>query len=195
MSLRLIGRLPRYQGVAGTEGAPMLLSDVTEWDLLCAPQDDIHGALTDEITAAMTRYGAAAVECHSSQYAFTDADVEALFAELAANPASRFLFDSSQAIGTVEAPLLAAFRQSVPAAQVAVGTSPVAGQILHTKATVLLYPDGTGWSLTGSFNLSFSATEQFNIDDLVRSRSRGELIASRIDAMFAWVQAHEGGGG
>jgi hypothetical protein len=170
----------------------MLLSDVTEWDMLCAPQDDIHGALIGEITAALAKYGASAIECHSSQYAFTDQDVSDLFAQIAvANSASRFLFDRSQSTGSTEAPILASFRQKAPAVQVAVGTSSVAGQILHTKATVLIYPDSTGWSLTGSFNLSFSATEQFNVDDLVRSRSRAVLLAQRIDAMFAWVVANE----
>jgi hypothetical protein len=168
----------------------MILGDVTEWDMLCAPQDDIHGALIGEIQTAITKYGATAIECHSSQYAFTDQDVSDLFAQLL-NPASRFLFDQSQSVGHVEAPILASFRQKVPAAQVAVGTSSVAGQILHTKATVLLYPDGSGWSLTGSFNLSFSATEQFNVDDAIRSRSRAELFTARIDAMFEWVAANE----
>jgi hypothetical protein len=46
--------------------------------------------------------------------------------------------------------------------------------------------------MTGSFNLSKSAESQFNIVDVVRSRSRAELFASKIDAMFSWVKTNEG---
>lgn len=170
---------------------PQSTSDIQQWDTLAAPQDDIHGFLMAEIAAAIAKYGAPAIECHSSQYGFTDADVAVAFETLSANPASRFLFDKTQAGGTYEAPLIAAFKSKVPAAQVAIGTSSVAGQILHTKAVALLYPDGTGWTMTGSWNVSASAQEQFNIDDFIRSRSRAELFASRIDQMFQWVVAHE----
>src|SRR6266849_6264469 len=66
-----------------------------------------------------------------------------------------------------------------------------AHQILHTKAIAVLYADGTGWTVTGSFNLSASAEQQFNIVDIVGSRSRAELFANRIDAMFDWVKTNE----
>src|SRR5579859_5208254 len=121
---------------------PQSTSDVTQWDTLAAPQDDIHGFLLNEITNAIAKYGAPAIECHSSQYGFTDADVAAAFEQLSANPASRFLFDKTQAAGTYEAPLIAGFKTKVAATQIAIGTSSVAGQILHTKAVALLYPDG-----------------------------------------------------
>jgi hypothetical protein len=170
---------------------PQSTSDVTQWETLAAPQDDIHGYLMGEIASATTKYGAGAIECHSSQYGFTDADVEAAFEQLATNPASRFLFDKTQAAGTYEAPLITKFRAKVLPTQIAVGTSSVAGQILHTKAVALLYPDSTGWTMSGSWNISASAQEQFNIDDFIRSRSRAELFVSRIDAMFSWVTAHE----
>jgi hypothetical protein len=46
--------------------------------------------------------------------------------------------------------------------------------------------------VTGSFNLSRSAQDQFNIVDVVQSRPRAELFAKRIDGMFDWVKANEG---
>lgn len=167
------------------------LADVSEWETLFAPDDDIHGALIFELKAALAAHDAATIEIHSSQYGFTDADVASLFELLAVNPASRFLFDKTQAAGHAEAPLIDDFKSKVAAGQVAIGTSDVAHQILHTKAVALLYPDGTGWTLTGSFNLSASAEKQFNIVDTVRSRARAELFASKIDAMFDWVMANE----
>jgi hypothetical protein len=164
------------------------LGDVQEWSTLFAPDDDIHSALLTELEGAMQISG---VEIHSSQFGFTDADIAQAFATLAKNPASRFLFDRSQAAGHAEAPIIADLKTKVPVGQIAVGTSDVAHQILHTKAVVLLYPDGSGWTLTGSYNLSASAAKQFNIVDIVRSRSRAELFAQRIDSMFDWVLANE----
>jgi hypothetical protein len=167
--------------------------DLQSWDTLFAPDDDIHGALLTELQRAtfylktMTN----GVECHSSQFGFTDQDIADQFALLGQNPKSRFLFDKSQAAGHAEAPIIADLKTKIPAGQMAVGTSDVAHQILHTKAVVLLYPDGTGWTLTGSYNLSASAAKQFNIVDIVRSRSRAELFASKIDSMFDWVLANE----
>jgi hypothetical protein len=193
--LRMIqGPLKLDAALAVATGAKLtvtqLTTDVTEWNTYFAPEDDIHGALITELTAALAQYPADQIELHSSQYGFTDADVAGLFAQFV-NPNSRFLFDKTQAGGTHEAPLLADFKTKVPAAQVAVGTSSVAHQILHTKAVVLLFPDGGGWTFTGSFNLSASAEEQFNIVDVVRSRSRAALFAAQIDAMFTWVSTHE----
>lgn len=165
--------------------------DVTEWDTYFAPDDDVHGVLIAELEHATGSYPTGTVEIHSSQYGFTDADVADLFITLAVNPNSRFLFDKTQAAGTKESPIISELRSRVNAGQMAVGTSDVAHQILHTKAVALLYPDGTGWTFTGSFNLSASAAEQFNIVDVVRSRSRAELFAKMIDKMFSWVIQNE----
>ena len=163
--------------------------DLQSWDVLFAPDDDIHAAMMAELDKAVAI--GAGVECHSSQFGFTLPDVAQAFIALSKNPKSRFLFDKTQAAGHAETPLITQMRAAIPAGQMAVGTSDVAGQILHTKAIVLLYPDGTGWTMTGSWNVSNSADEQFNIDDFVRSRSRAMLFASKIDAMFAWVAANE----
>lgn len=191
--LRLIPRtsVDLRSTVTVTQGA----GDVTEWSTLFAPDDDVHGALVFEIKSALSLYDAEEIECHSSQYGFTDPDIAALLIFLASNPASRFLFDKTQAAGHYEAPIIEQFRDAISESQVAVGTSSVAHQILHTKAVALLYPDGTGWTFTGSYNLSASAAKQFNVVDVVRSRSRAELFASMIDKMFNWVAQNEPQGG
>lgn len=190
--LRLLGS----QQVPSSAEAPAVhvvlpTGDFTEFDMLFAPTDDIHGALVTELEHATGDFPSGSVECHSSQYGFTDADVADLFVALSPNASSRFLFDKSQAQGHAEAPIIADLKQRIPAPQMAVGTSDVAHQILHTKAVALLYPDATGWVLTGSYNLSHTAGEQFNIVTLIRSRSAAELVAQRIDEMFDWVMANE----
>jgi hypothetical protein len=167
--------------------------DVTSWDTYFAPDDDIHGILLAELSAAVVLSNSQQPpEVHSSQFGFTDQDIADAFAALAINRASRFLFDKTQEAGHYEEPIVKAMVAKMEYQQWAIGTSKKAGQILHTKAVVLLYPDGTGWTMTGSFNLSASAENQFNIVDVVRSRSRAELFANRIDAMFDWVKTNQG---
>src|SRR4029077_21056755 len=139
--------------VPGQVAASQSLADISSIETLFAPDDDIHGALLDILKRAPV-----GTECHSSQYGFTDQDIADEFLLLAANPASRFLFDKTQAAGPHDAPILDGFKSHLPdEAQMAIGTSSDAHQILHTKAVALLYPDGTGWTMTGSFNLSASA--------------------------------------
>lgn len=182
MSLRMIGPPTGSHGdVTQSTG------DITSWDTYFAPDDDIHAV----IAAALAQAAPKRAECHSSQYGFTDQDIADLFVQLATNDKSRFLFDKTQEAGHYERPIVQAMLKKIGEAQWAIGTSPKAHRILHTKAIALLYPDGTGWTVTGSFNLSRSAEEQFNIVDVVGSRSRAELFASRIDAMFNWVKTNE----
>src|SRR5438105_9683501 len=173
----------------GAAKVPQPVADVETWDTYFAPEDDIHTVIVDELERA----NSLKAECHSSQYGFTNADIASAFAALGKQKGSRFLFDKTQEAGRSERPIVQALVTKLRANQWAIGTSSRARQILHTKAIALLYPDGSGWSITGSFNLSRSAQDQFNIVDVVRSRSRAELFASRIDAMFAWVKANEGG--
>ena len=168
---------------------PQPTGDVQSWETYFAPDDDIHGVIVDELRRAVT----AKAECHSSQYGFTDQDIADLFVKLGKNKLSHFLFDKTQAAGTHERPVLQKMLGSIPASQWAIGTSSKAHQILHTKAIAIRYGDGTGWTVTGSFNLSHSAEDQFNIVDVVRSRSRADLFVSRLSAMFDWVKANEPG--
>jgi hypothetical protein len=187
---------PSYELGVSQLGGPTTIqptTDVSEWMTYFGPVDDIHGILMDELEAA-TDWAADPVkipEIHSSQYAFTDADVAREFAVLAGNPRSRFLFDQSQAGGAYEDPVLKVLLKEIPRPQWAIGWSPIHHAILHTKAIAILYANGDGFTMTGSFNLTRSAEEQFNIVDMVRSRSRAELFANQIDSMFNWVRRHE----
>ena len=183
--LRIISR----EGV-GKLGAIQSTGDVTSWDTLSAPDDDIPAAIIAEQQAAIAKYGAANIEQHSSQYGFTLQAIADLFKQISVNKASRYLFDSSQGGGTAEKPIITDFFGIVPQAQRAIGRTQF-GAILHEKGITNLYPDGTGWTVTGSFNLSASASKQFNVVDIVRSRSRAELFKSRIDEMFDYVATHE----
>jgi hypothetical protein len=182
MSLKMIGS--RRKGLdTVTQGT----GDVKSWDTYFAPDDDIHGV----IVAGLTRAAQKGAECHSSQYGFTDQDIADVFVQLAKNSHSRFLFDKVQEAGPKERPIVQAMLKHIRVAQWAIGTSKKAHQILHTKAIAVLYPDGTGWTVTGSFNLSASAEQQFNIVDVVGSRSRAELFANRIGGMFEWVKTNQ----
>ena len=182
MSLKMIGSRSR-----GLDTVTQATGDVKSWDTYFAPDDDIHGV----IRAGLTQAAQKGAECHSSQYGFTDQDIADLFVKLAKSTRSRFLFDKVQEAGPKERPIVQAMLKHIGKAQWAIGTSKKAHQILHTKAIAVLYADGTGWTVTGSFNLSASAEQQFNIVDIVGSRSRAELFANRIDAMFDWVKTNE----
>lgn len=173
--------------LGGPESVTQPTSDVTAWDTYFAPDDDIHGVILKALQLAPL--GTVVL---SSQFGFTDADIADEFARLAVTPACRFLFDKTQEAGHYERPIVQALVAKLAADQWAIGTSKKAGQILHTKAIVLLYPDGASWTVTGSFNLSASAQNQFNIVDVVVSQSRADLFARMIRAMFDWVKTHQG---
>ncbi len=172
---------------AGAVGVIQPTGDVEQWDTYFAPVDDIHGILL----ADLKKGAAAGAECHSSQYGFTNQDIADVFTALGQQAGSRFLFDKSQEAGATERPIVQKLVAQLKPNQWAIGTSSKAQQILHTKAIALLYPDGSGWTATGSFNLSRSAQDQFNIVDVIRSTSRAKLFAQRIDAMFDWVKTNE----
>jgi hypothetical protein len=181
---------------SGHVGVQQGLGDVTSWDTYFAPDDDIHGILLAALTAAPE-----GTICTSSQFGFTDQDIADQFARLGATPESRFLFDKSQEAGVHERPVVQGLVKMLKPEQWAIGTSKKAGQILHTKAVVLTYPPVTvvhpdpesfmDWTMTGSFNLSASAQNQFNIVDVVVSPSRAALFRKNIEAMFDWVKTHQ----
>lgn len=175
----------------GTHSIPELsiqqpVTDVISWDTYFAPDDNIHGVLLAALKAAPD-----GTICTSSQFGFTDQDIADEFARLASNPASRYLFDRSQEMGHTERPIVQALVAKLQPDQWAIGTSKKAHQILHTKAVVLTYPTGPGWTMTGSFNLSKSAESQYNIVDVIISPSRAKLFRENIEAMFAWVHQNE----
>lgn len=129
--------------------------------------------------------------CYSSQYGFTDPIIAQLFGELGKNPSSRFLFDRSQFDGRYEKPIVETLTATLQPEQWAIGTSNVGDEILHSKIIALLYPDNTGWTFSGSFNLSASAEKEFNIADFVWDRTRAESFATQIQTQLSWCRAHQ----
>jgi hypothetical protein len=181
---------PVTEFTPGHMGAIQSTVDVRSWATYFAPDDDVLGAILAMLDAAISVPGVVTL---SSQYGFTLPEVATRFAVLGKQPDSRFLFDKTQEAGRAERPVVQTLVKQLQPAQWAIGTSSKAGQILHEKGIVHLYPDGRGITLTGSFNLSTSASKQFNVIDIVESRSRAELFASRIQAMFDWVKKNEPG--
>ena len=165
--------------------------DVTDWTTYWSPeQGDL---ITQELIKELQTGVLSNAICYFSMYSFTDADVAQQLIRLAKNGASRFLFDRSQFEGHYERSLVTQFVGPLPANQWGIGTSPVGDEILHSKIIALLYPDGTGFTFSGSFNLSESAQKEFNIADFIWSRSRAEVVASQIQAKLSWVQEHQPG--
>ena len=165
-------------------------TDITEWTTLWAP--DEGPAITTAVLAQIEDGHAKGATLFSSQYGFTDASIaEAMGVFGATNPANRYLFDSSEYGGTYEKPIVDALIAKLQPNQWGIGTSSVDGQILHSKILALLYPDGTGWTFSGSFNLSSSAEKEFNLADFIWSRSRAEAFSAQIQEKLTWVQTNQ----
>lgn len=180
--MRMYGRVVEI----GKLAVPQPLTDVLSWDTYFAPDDDIHAILLTALREAPT-----GTIVTSSQFGFTDQDIATEFLRLSATAESRFLFDKSQEAGHAERPIVQALIRGLAPEQWAIGTSKKAHQILHTKAVVLTYPFAAGWTMTGSFNLSKSAQDQFNIVDVVVSQSRTALFRRMIEEMFLWVKTNQ----
>lgn len=165
-------------------------SDVTAWTTMWAPTEG--DAITAAVLAQVQDANAKQATVFSSQYSFTDAGIaQAMGDNGAANQASRFLFDKSQYSDSHEQPLVEDLIARLRSDQWGIGTSPVGDNILHSKIVAILYPDGTGWTFSGSFNLSDSAQAEFNIADLIWSRARAEAFAAQIQEMLTFVQTHQ----
>lgn len=152
--------------------------DVTEWTTLWSPQDDVQAPVLAELERAVQAHA----QLFSTQYSVTIPQVFEAFTQLAPN-ASVFVFDRSQAEGHEEREHIEAFCRQVPSSQWAIGESSE-DEILHAKVLAILYPDGSGWTFSGSYNLSESAQRELNVVDLVRSRSRAEAFAQVIQAQL-----------
>ncbi len=167
-----------------------MFTDVVSWEVLFAPEQgaEITSTVLVNIEKAITNHGT----IYSSQYSCDDKGIiNAFLANGKQNPQSLFLFDKSQYFGRYERPLIDNFIQSLPPTQWAIGTSSVDDQILHSKIIAILYPDNTGWSFSGSFNLSTSAEKEFNIAHFIESRQLAEVIVGQIKEKFAWVKSHQ----
>lgn len=180
----------RRESVGNVGLAEQSLGDVTSWFTYWAPDDG--QAIHDAVLAQVQDAAAKQATVYSSQFGFTDQDIADAFAAAGvAQPLSRFLFDKSQEAGTYERPIVQGLVSKLQPDQWAIGTSSDAGQILHLKAVAILYLDGTGWTFSGSYNLSSSASRQLNIADLISSRSRAEVFVQQIGKMLMWVQQNE----
>ncbi len=165
-------------------------TDITGWTTMWAP--DSGPAITAAVEAQLQDGLAQGAAIYSSQYGFTDANIATTMGLIGVkNPESRFLFDRSQFSGRYEKPIVEALIAKLQPIQWGIGTSSVDDEILHSKIVALLYPNGTGWTFSGSFNLSSSAEKEFNIADFIWSRQRAEAFAAQIQAKLSWCQANQ----
>ena len=164
--------------------------DVTNWETFWAPDDGPK--ITATILARLQDASSKGAALFSSQYSFTDTSLSTVMNEIGRGvPASRFLFDSSCYASANDKAAVETVIAGLASDQWGVGTSSVDGEILHSKIMALLYPDGTGWTFSGSFNLSSSAEKEFNVADFIWSRSRAENFASQIQQKLSWVLTNQ----
>jgi hypothetical protein len=165
-------------------------TDVTGWETIWAP--DNGAQITAAILAQINDGHANGATLFSSQYSYTDENIAAAM-NLAGkvNPANRYLFDASCTSSANDKAAVGAATAGLAADQWGVGTSSVGQEILHSKIAALLYPDGRGWTFSGSFNLSSSAEKEFNLADFIWSRSRAEQFASKIQSALTWVLTNQ----
>ncbi len=165
-------------------------TDLTSWSTLWAPESG--DAITAEVLAQLQDGLAAGATLFSSQYGFTDQPIAQVMAAIGkAFPESRFLFDRSEYMGRYEKPVVDALIAQLQPDQWAIGTAPDGSDILHSKILALVYPDGRGWTFSGSFNLSASAAREFNVADFIWSRSRAEAFAAEIQTRLSWCRANQ----
>ena len=169
---------------------PVQWMDVTGWTTLWAPED---GAAIEAAVLAQVQDGyAKGGILYGSNYSFTLPELAAVMGEWgAANPANRYLFDWSEYETLNDRNAVTTATKGLRPDQWAVGTAPDGRDILHSKILAILYPDGSGWTFSGSFNLSTSAAREANICDLIWSRSRAEAFSVEIQKNLSWCLANQ----
>jgi hypothetical protein len=181
---------PQPPAAPPLQSPPIQWTDVTGWTTLWAPDDG--PAITAAVLSQIEDGQAKGATLLASNYGFTDASIATAMGSFgAANPANRYLFDSSEYFDPTEQPLVNNLISQLQADQWAIGTAPDGSDILHSKIAALLYPNGTGWTFSGSFNLSSSAQLEFNIVDFIWSRSRAEAFAQQIQAKLTWCRNNQ----
>lgn len=164
-------------------------TDVTDWQTYWAPDDGIQ--ITQLLLALIEDGFKQDGILYSSQYSFTDASIaKAMNDWSVAQAQNRMLFDSSCYRSAKDKATVDVATAGVPADQWGIGTSSVNGQILHSKIVAIVYPNNTGFTFSGSFNLSADAEEEFNIADFIWSYQRADAFATQIQQKLSWVQAH-----
>jgi phosphatidylserine/phosphatidylglycerophosphate/cardiolipin synthase-like enzyme len=165
-------------------------TDITALLVLFSPDQgqETHDTLLARLQDALAK-GARVV---ASNYSIDDPDILSTMTEIGkAVPASRFLFDSSEFFGEKEKPLVEALIAALAAEQWGIGTSSVDGNILHDKVIVAIYPDGSAWTFTGSFNITASAQKEANNAWFIDSAQCAAAFAAEIEKNLAWVQANQ----
>lgn len=147
--------------------------------MLFAPRDDTTGAFLALLRAAKQ-------SILISIYGFTlAAATDVLIAKHQAGVNVRVLFDHTQACGPSEKAQVA--RLEAAGVPHWIGTSPKAGQILHSKVTVV---DGC-LTETGSWNYSVSASKEFNTLVLAKDPQGAQKLTQYVETLIAWVEAHD----
>lgn len=114
-----------------------------------------------------------------SAYAFTDTLIARALSQAVSRKVDvKVILDKSQAQNKYEAPVLDELKQG--AVQYKIGTSPVDSQLLHMK---MITVDGT-YTMTGSYNFSLSAANQFNELDIIKSKKRAQLFEFYWDKVW-----------
>lgn len=149
-------------------------------------------AITAAVLSQLQDGQAKGATLFSSQYSITDKPIAQQMAVMGkANPANRYLFDSSEYQDETEKPIVQALIAQLQPIQWGIGTAPDGEDILHSKILALLYLDGTGWTFSGSFNLSASAEREFNLAHFIWSRALAESMAGQIQQKLTWVQQNQ----
>lgn len=147
--------------------------------MLFAPRDDTTGAFLALLRAAKE-------SILVSIYGFTLAEAtDVLIAKHQAGVKVRVLFDHTQACGPSEKAQVA--RLEAAGVPHWIGTSPKAGQILHSKVTVV---DGC-LTETGSWNYNSNASKQWNTFVLSKDPQGAAKLTEYVEALITWVEAHD----
>ncbi len=188
----------------------MPLETVTVCYTMISPQDAalIRPTMCQMLAAAQSGKGV-----YTSEYGATDpAFFDALIAAHTKGCILKGVFDKTQSAGRVEAVQLTRFKAQVPFAECyRVGTSSVAGQILHLKLIMINVPltpdqvpipkqynhwtdaaqDGYPVVWDGSYNISMSAEEQSNVVHIMPGIDLCQACKTDIDQDWDWIDQHE----
>lgn len=138
---------------------------------LWSPYHDIQGKLLEEVDSAKSKIRMIIYGFHLP--ALTDLLIQKHKAGLDV----KCILDLSQSKGVAEREEVQKLRDA--GVDVVVGTSPVAGQILHEKAINI----DTFRHISGSYNFSISAAKQFNHMDFFWSKDLVDVFSEVFDQL------------
>ncbi len=146
---------------------------------LMSPGDDLQ-------TRLLTEVGKAEKSLYMMIYGFTLEPLADLLIEKKKNGVSiQCVLDFTQSRGTTERIQVQKLLEAD--IDLVVGTSPVAGQIMHEKLIIVDMEK----TISGSYNFSASAEKQVNHMDIFYSPDRASWAKGVFDMQYAWVKSHE----